>query len=88
MLRGAAGLAPELKEMEQERENRRYERLEDSVASLEQFLPKDLTISKARDLMWAFTGRDLYRLLVVERKWSSDEYETWLADQLIKTLIG
>jgi len=36
----------------------------------------------------AYTGRDVYRMLVLERGWSSDEYESWLAATLIKALMG
>jgi hypothetical protein len=34
-----------------------------------------------------YTGRDVYRMLVLERGWSSDEYEGWLAETLIKALM-
>ena len=33
-----------------------------------------------------FTGRSLYRMLVIERGWSSDDYEHWLANTLITML--
>lgn len=46
-----------------------------------------LSLSQARDILWAFTGRDIYRMLVIERGWTSEEYEKWLAQLLIKTLI-
>jgi hypothetical protein len=42
----------------------------------------------SRDIMWALTSRDLYRMLVRERKWSSLKYEDWLADTPVSTLIG
>jgi hypothetical protein len=48
----------------------------------------NLSISKVRDILWAFTGRDFYRMLVVERGWSSDEYEKWLAELLIQVLLS
>jgi hypothetical protein len=35
-----------------------------------------------------YTGRDIYRMLVLERAWSSDEYEKWLARSLIHELTG
>lgn len=46
-----------------------------------------MSLSKARDISWAFTGRDLYRMLVIEQGWSSDEYEKWLEELLVKVLI-
>ena len=90
ILRGASVIAPEFKKLEKEREKRRYIRQEESTKRMvkEKSLLKGLSLSKARDIIWAFTGRDLYRMLVVERGWTSDEYEKWLAQLLIKTLIG
>ena len=89
IFRGASVLAPEFKELERERELRRYKRQEEYVKRLaeEKSLAKGISLSKARDIMWAFTGRDMYRMFVVERGWSSDEYEKWLAELLIKTLL-
>ncbi len=54
----------------------------------EKAFKESVTFSKIRDIHWAFTGRDFYRMLVVERGWSSDEYEKWLADLLIQTLLS
>jgi AcrR family transcriptional regulator len=90
MLRGASVLSSELKELEQEREKRRYERQGEYVKKLmhEKAVAKGLNLSEARDILWTLTGRDMYRMLVVERKWTSDEYEKWLAQLLIKTLLN
>ncbi len=90
ILRGASVVAPEFKELEQERESRRYARQEESVRALmeENVLAKGLTLAKARDLFWAFTGRDLYRMLTIERGWTSDEYERWLSQLLISSLLN
>lgn len=87
--RGASILAPEFRELEEEREKRRYKRQEKSVKMIvkEGALPKGLSLSKVRDILWAFTGRDMYRMFVIERGWTSEEYESWLAQLLIKTLI-
>jgi hypothetical protein len=38
--------------------------------------------------MWMCTDRDVYRMLVLERGWSSDQYETWLAETLIRALTA
>ena len=89
IMRGAAVVSPDLKKLEQEREKRRYLRQEEYVKKLqkEKFLAQGLTEAKARDILWALTGRDLYRMLVIERKWSSDEYEKWLAKTLAQSLL-
>jgi len=88
IFRGASVLAPELKELEKEREDRRYKRQEASVKQVAKELTKGQTLIKARDILWAFTGRDMYRLFVIEKGWSPDAYEKWLGELLIKTLLG
>lgn len=89
LFRGASVLAPELKQLEIEREQRRYKRQEEGVKkmAMEKSLIDGLELSKARDILWAFTGRDMYRLFVIERGWTSREYEKWLAQLLEKTLL-
>ena len=86
--RGASVLAPEFKALELEREERRYQRQEKTFKEIkkESELASELNIEKARDILWAFTGRDIYRLLVIEKEWSSYEYEKWLAKSLIQLL--
>lgn len=90
VFRGASVLAPEFKELEKELEQQRYLRLEESIRVLgrEKSLIKGLTESTAHDIFWAFTGRDMYRMFVIERGWSSEKYEKWLGQLLIKTLVG
>ncbi len=89
ILRGASVVAPEFKELEMEREKRRYERQGEYVKKLmkQKSLARGLTLKKARDILWALTGRDMYRMLVLEKEWTPDEYEQWLAQILIKSLL-
>ncbi|MFI5342959.1 MAG: TetR/AcrR family transcriptional regulator [Chlamydiales bacterium] len=88
--RGAAILAPEFKELEKEREMRRYSRQEVTIKAMarEKSLAKGLSVTKARDILWAFTGRDMYRMFVIEQGWAPEKYEKWLAQLLITTLVG
>ena len=88
-LRGASILDPVFKGLEMERERRRYERQKETVETMasEGAFKTSLSLSKVRDIFWAFTGRDFYRMLVVERGWSSDEYEKWLSEMLIQALL-
>jgi len=90
LLRSASVVAPEFKELEQKREKRRYERQGAYVEKMmkEKVLAKGLTLEKARDILWALTGRDMYRMLIVERGWTSDEYETWLGQLLSQSLLN
>lgn len=89
IFRGASVLCPEFKKLEKEKELRRYKRQEESLKILfkEKALIKGLSVKKARDMLWAFTGRDFYRMLVIEQGWTSDEYEKWLGTLLVTTLI-
>lgn len=86
---GAAVLAPELRELEKEREMRRYNRQKVTIKAMvkENSLIKGLSATKAHDILWALTGRDMYRMLVIEQGWSSDDYEKWLAQSLINSLV-
>ncbi|PJD97486.1 MAG: TetR family transcriptional regulator [Parachlamydia sp.] len=88
VFRGAALLAPEFKELEKEKERRRYNRQEVTIKAMvrEKSLAKGLSPTQARDILWAFTGRDMYRMFVIEQGWTSDEYEKWLSKLLIITL--
>lgn len=88
-LRGASILDPVFKGLEVERERRRYQRQKETVEAManEKAFKDNLSLSKVRDILWAFTGRDLYRMLVIEQGWSSNEYEKWLGDLLIQTLL-
>ena len=90
LLRGAGVVAPELARLERRKEGQRYERQEGTIALLRSSgrLRAGLDYLTARDIFWALTGRDLYRMLVRERGWSADKYEDWLADTLVRSLVG
>jgi AcrR family transcriptional regulator len=89
LLRQAGVIIPELAAIERERECGRYDAQAPSIAYLVQSgqLRPGLDEKEARDLLWTLTGRDLYRMLVVERKWSSERYENWLGEAVVTTLV-
>src|SRR5258706_10816448 len=89
LLRGAGVVAPELAKLERQRESLRYDRQERMIISLRaagRLLPA-LDHATARDIFWMLTGRDVYRMLVRERGWSSQKYQEWLADTLVQSLL-
>ena len=47
-------------------------------------LPLDLAI----DIAWTLCSLAVYDLLVLDRGWSDERYQTWLTDALIRELIG
>jgi len=89
LLRGAGVVAPELAKLERQRERLRYERQERMIISLRDAgrLRPELDYTTARDIFWMLTGRDVYRMRVRERGWSSQKYEGWLADTLVQSLL-
>jgi AcrR family transcriptional regulator len=89
LLRGAGVIAPELVQLERRRERQRYERQERMIVALRDAhrLRPELDYRIARDIFWMLTGRDVYRMLVLERGWSSQKYQDWLADTLVRTLL-
>jgi AcrR family transcriptional regulator len=50
-------------------------------------LAPGLTVERARDLIWLHTAPDTYRLLVLERGWTLDDYERWFATSLAAALL-
>ncbi len=90
LLRGAGVVAPELANLEQQREDVRYERQEQMIISLrkEGRLRPGLDYQAARDIFWMFTGGDVHRMLVRERGWSSAKYQEWLGETLVESLLS
>lgn len=86
----AAVVAPELSSDLRDRDHRRYQaqgKLIDALHAARR-LRKGLDAAAAHDILWALTSRDIYRMLVQERGWSSERYETWLARTLEDSLVG
>ena len=42
---------------------------------------------RAADIIWALANEQTYLALVRDRRWSTHDYEDWLADQLIAALL-
>ena len=89
LMRGASAFSPALRKMEQRFEATRFAMQEARVKNLyeKRRAKKGLPLEKARRLLWMYTGRDVYRLLVQEGEWSADEYEEWLAETLVAALV-
>jgi TetR/AcrR family transcriptional regulator, regulator of cefoperazone and chloramphenicol sensitivity len=89
LLRGAGMLAPELAVVEEERDCQRYDRqviVIDALQKAKLFRP-GLTRDTARDILWCLTSRDLYRMLIRDRNWTPQQYETWLNEALRRELV-
>ena len=86
----AAAKRGELPLTEEEFETMRYdmqrERLE-ALATSGRMKP-GLAMEDARRILWMYTGREVYRMLVEVGGWSADKYQTWLAAALMDALVG
>ena len=89
LLRTAGVVAPELADLARQIEMRRRQNQSYLIAFLHEqgLLRHDLPPEEATDVLWALTSYDLYRMLVVERHWPPERYETWLANLLIQHLL-
>jgi AcrR family transcriptional regulator len=89
-LRGLSAFSPALSQLEEEFEAMRYEmqreRMEALAASGK--MKQGLAIDDARRIMWMYTGREVYRMLVEIGGWNPDKYQEWLASALVDALVA
>jgi AcrR family transcriptional regulator len=50
-------------------------------------LRSGLSTAEAGEIMWTLTSADVHRMLRIERGWSVERYEGWLAESLIAALL-
>jgi AcrR family transcriptional regulator len=89
-LRAGASTDPGLGEVLARLENQRLEglgrfaqHLKDSGA-----LRDGLAVDEARELIWTINSQVVFDLLVLERRWSLDRYEKWIASMMIRSLLA
>jgi malonyl CoA-acyl carrier protein transacylase len=89
-LRGVSAFSPALKQLEEEFETIRYDMQRERLEALaaEGRMRKGLSMDDARRIMWMYTGREVYRMLVEVGGWSADKYEAWLAATLVDALVA
>lgn len=61
--------------------------MERFIDSMKASLAPGLSTRTATDLLWVFSNEELYRELVVERGWSADRFQEWLAHTLREQLL-
>lgn len=90
LLRGASAFSPALRKLEQEFEKIRFEMQEERVRLLfaQSKQNKGLELDEARRILWMYTSRDVYRMLVHESGWTPDRYQDWLSDTLVNALVN
>ena len=59
------------------------------VASLakKKALKKGLTVARATDILWTLNHPNNWRLLVVDRGWTPEQYEQWIGDLACAQLL-
>jgi AcrR family transcriptional regulator len=51
-------------------------------------LRRGLDVARAKDILWTLAHTDVWHLLVVERRWTPEQYEQWFADTAVAQLLG
>ncbi len=89
LLRRSSGFSPALKKMEQEFETLRFTMQEPRLRALFDTgrHRKDLSFEEARSILWMYTSRDVYRMLVENGGWTPDRYQAWLTQTLLEALV-
>ncbi len=89
LIRGASSFSNDLKRMEAELETIRFTMQEERCKVLWKSgaVKAGLDLPTIRDIVWMYTSRDVYRLLVIERGWSAAKFEGWLAASLVAGLL-
>jgi len=89
LMRGASAFSPALRKLEQEFEKLRFQMQEARLKLLfaQSKQRKGLQFDEARRVLWMYTSRDVYRMLVHEGGWSPDRYQQWLSETLVNALV-
>lgn len=85
-LRGMSAVSGELRALEGEFEKLRFDMQAARLERLQSSGLLALPLPEARRILWMFTSRDVYRMLVNEGGWKPDRFEQWLADTLVRSL--
>ena len=90
LLRGASAFSPALRKLEQAFEAMRFEMQEERVTLLfaQTKQRNGLKLNEAQRILWMYTSRDIYRMLVHEGGWTPDQYQQWLSDTLLCALVN
>lgn len=79
IVRGAATSDPALAELHEQRRRARLANQRTVAKRLQELgaLPAHTSLEIAADLLWLYTSPDIYRMLVIEQRWSAKRYRTW-----------
>ena len=88
-LRSVSAFSPALRLLEEEFDTMRYDVQRARLRALADSgrMKRGLAMEDARRIMWLYTGRDVYRMLVNAAGWSADKYQRWLEATLLEALV-
>jgi AcrR family transcriptional regulator len=89
LMRGASAFSPALREIEAEFEKLRFEMQADRIKLLfaQSKARQGLGLAEARRIMWMYTSRDVYKMLVQDGGWTPQQYQEWLSTTLLEALV-
>jgi AcrR family transcriptional regulator len=89
VIRGAAPTDPEIAGLWHRIQTEFHENQRSVIESLnaKHALKSGLDVAAATDILWAINHPSMYQLLVGDRGWTPERYETWLADLLCRELL-
>jgi AcrR family transcriptional regulator len=90
LMRGISAFSPALRALERDFEEKRFALQEDRIKALfvQGKAKPGLSIIEARRILWMYTSRDIYRMLVQDAAWTPDRYERWLSLTLVAALVN
>lgn len=90
IMRGLDVVAPELGELETDREMMLYEKSLGQIRQMAEdgLLRPDLDVETAADVYWALAAPGVHRRLTRLRGWSNERYAAWLGDMLRLMLLN
>ncbi len=88
--RDASATEPDARQVWHDITERRAANMRKLAADLHETgrLRPDLTVETAADIVWATNSPEMWHLLTVERGWTPENYESWLADSWVRLLLA
>jgi hypothetical protein len=88
LVREAAASDPAVAALHEELEAERLRRMGHNARAIRRHLRRGLSVSKARDVLFALTAPGLYEVLVMRRGWSLEDYADFLRRATAAELLG
>ncbi len=84
-----SGFSPAFRKIDEEFERTRYRMQRERLHRLFDAgrARKGIGFDEARPILWMYTSREIYRMLVIEGGWTPDRSQEWLWQTLITALV-